>query len=77
MINSEVYLADVHFTTVETVEGLIRQLKLELSDFFKMTVTVPAELNGRYDLAMTNGQLVCDVILLSPALAYKTKIEKA
>ena len=77
MINSEVNLADAHFTTVETVERLIRQLKLELSHFFKMTVTVPAKLYGSYDLAMTNGQLVSDVNLLSPALAYETKIEKA
>ena len=62
---------------VETVERLIRELKLEPSDLFKMAMTLPAALNGLDDLAMTNGRLVSDVILLNPALAYKTKIETA
>ena len=77
LINSEGSLAGGHITMAETVESFIRQLRLEPSEVFKMAITVAAEFIGRHDLAMIDGRSVSDLILLSPAFAYKRRLEEA
>ena len=61
----------------ETVERFITQLGIEPSEVFKMAVTVPAELIGRYDLAKIDGRLISDLILLSPEFEYKSSLQDA
>ena len=74
LINFEGSLADAQITVAETVECLIRQLRLKPSEVFKMAITVPAEIIGRDDLTMINGRFVFDLILLSRAFAYKRRL---
>ena len=77
LINSEGSLAGAHITMSETVERFITQLGIEPSEVFKMAVTVPAELIGRYDLAKIDGRLISDLILLSPEFEYKSSLQDA
>ena len=77
LVNSEGSLAGAHITMSETVERFITQLGIEPSEVFKMAVTVPAELIGRYDLAKIDGRLISDLILLSPEFEYKSSLQDA
>ena len=41
-----------------------------------MAITVPTELIGRDDLAMIDGRFASDLLMLSPAFAYKSRLEE-
>ena len=77
LIGSEGSLAGSQITIAETVEFFIIHLRLEPSEVFKMASTVPAGFIGRDDLAMIDGRLVSDHILLSPAFAHKSRLAEA
>lgn len=61
----------------ETVELFIRQLRLKPFEVLKLVITVPTELIGKDDLAMIDGRIASDLLLLSPAFAYKSRLEEA
>ena len=60
----------------EIVELFIVQLRLEPLEVLKMAIRVPTELIDRDDLAMIEGRFASDLPLLSPAFAYKSRLEK-
>ena len=76
MINSVGNRAGAHFTMTETVELFFKQLRLKPSEVLILAITVPTELIGRDDLAVIDGRFASDLLMLSPAFAYKSRLEE-